>query len=51
MRRDSIFFRLFQQFPMLLFELLDDPPENAVGRASRRESLSVRFGGGKGDEV
>jgi predicted transposase/invertase (TIGR01784 family) len=29
MRRDSIFFRLFQQFPMLLFELLDDPPENA----------------------
>jgi predicted transposase/invertase (TIGR01784 family) len=29
MRRDSIFFRLFQQFPMLLFDLLDDPPENA----------------------
>jgi predicted transposase/invertase (TIGR01784 family) len=29
MRRDSIFFRLFQQFPMLLFEFLDDPPENA----------------------
>jgi predicted transposase/invertase (TIGR01784 family) len=29
MRRDSIFFRLFQQFPALLFELLDDPPENA----------------------
>jgi predicted transposase/invertase (TIGR01784 family) len=29
MRRDSIFFRLFQQFPMLLFELLDDPPQDA----------------------
>jgi predicted transposase/invertase (TIGR01784 family) len=29
MRRDSIFFRLFQQFPTLLFELVDDPPENA----------------------
>jgi predicted transposase YdaD len=29
MRRDSIFFRLFQQFPTLLFDLLDDPPENA----------------------
>jgi predicted transposase/invertase (TIGR01784 family) len=29
MRRDSIFFRLFQQFPTLLFEFLDDPPENA----------------------
>jgi predicted transposase/invertase (TIGR01784 family) len=29
MRRDSIFFRLFQQFPTLLFELVDDPPDNA----------------------
>jgi predicted transposase/invertase (TIGR01784 family) len=29
MRRDSIFFQLFQQFPTLLFELVDDPPENA----------------------
>jgi predicted transposase/invertase (TIGR01784 family) len=29
MRRDSIFFRLFQQFPMLLFELLDNPPADA----------------------
>jgi predicted transposase/invertase (TIGR01784 family) len=29
MRRDSIFFRLFQRFPMLLFELLDNPPADA----------------------
>jgi predicted transposase/invertase (TIGR01784 family) len=30
MRRDSIFFRLFQQSPTLLFELLEQPPENAA---------------------
>lgn len=29
MKRDSIFFRLFQQSPTLLFELLADAPENA----------------------
>jgi predicted transposase YdaD len=29
MKRDSIFFRLFQQSPTLLFELLPDAPENA----------------------
>jgi predicted transposase YdaD len=29
MRRDSIFYKLFQQFPSLLFELLTNPPENA----------------------
>ncbi|MEA5621092.1 Rpn family recombination-promoting nuclease/putative transposase [Cronbergia sp. UHCC 0137] len=29
MRRDSIFYKLFQQSPSLLFELLTDPPENA----------------------
>jgi predicted transposase/invertase (TIGR01784 family) len=29
MRRDSIFFRLFQQFPALLFELLEQPPDDA----------------------
>jgi predicted transposase/invertase (TIGR01784 family) len=27
MRRDTIFFQLFQQFPTLLFELLPQPPE------------------------
>ncbi|WP_414528061.1 Rpn family recombination-promoting nuclease/putative transposase [Nodularia chucula] len=29
MRRDSIFYKLFQQSPILLFELLTNPPENA----------------------
>lgn len=29
MRRDSIFYRLFQQSPSLLFQLLQNPPENA----------------------
>jgi predicted transposase/invertase (TIGR01784 family) len=29
MRRDSIFYKLFQQCPTLLFELLTNPPENA----------------------
>ncbi|WP_017653933.1 DUF2887 domain-containing protein [Fortiea contorta] len=29
MRRDSIFYKLFQQFPSLLFELLTNQPENA----------------------
>ncbi|ELR98784.1 DUF2887 domain-containing protein, partial [Gloeocapsa sp. PCC 73106] len=29
MRRDSIFYQLFQQYPALLFELLSNPPENA----------------------
>ncbi|MDJ0734380.1 MAG: Rpn family recombination-promoting nuclease/putative transposase [Nostocaceae cyanobacterium] len=29
MRRDSIFYKLFQQYPSLLFELLTNPPINA----------------------
>ncbi len=29
MRRDSIFYKLFQQCPSLLFELLINPPSNA----------------------
>ncbi|BAY13059.1 hypothetical protein NIES2098_62520 [Calothrix sp. NIES-2098] len=29
MRRDSIFYKLFQQYPTLLFELLANPPANA----------------------
>ncbi|WP_371261546.1 DUF2887 domain-containing protein [Rivularia sp. PCC 7116] len=29
MRRDSIFYKLFQQYPSLLFELLTNPPDNA----------------------
>jgi predicted transposase/invertase (TIGR01784 family) len=30
MRRDSIFYQLFQQYPALLFELLNQPPANAA---------------------
>ncbi|GEM_PF-4311625 len=29
MRRDTIFYKLFQQCPSLLFNLLTNPPENA----------------------
>ena len=29
MRRDSIFYKLFKQFPGLLFELVDEPPPEA----------------------
>jgi predicted transposase/invertase (TIGR01784 family) len=29
MRRDSIFYKIFQQFPPLLFQLLPTPPQNA----------------------
>lgn len=29
MRRDSIFYKLFQQYPSLLFQLLENPPANA----------------------
>ena len=29
MRRDSIFYKLFKQFPGLLFELVDSPPTAA----------------------
>jgi predicted transposase/invertase (TIGR01784 family) len=39
MRRDSIFYRLFQQSPFLLFDLLPTPPLNA---AYRFESVGVK---------
>jgi predicted transposase/invertase (TIGR01784 family) len=29
MRRDSIFYKLFQQYPYVLFQLLKNPPQNA----------------------
>ncbi|OYD87581.1 hypothetical protein CDG77_28675, partial [Nostoc sp. 'Peltigera membranacea cyanobiont' 213] len=29
MRRDTIFYKLFKQFPGLLFELVDEPPPEA----------------------
>lgn len=40
MRRDSIFYQLFQQSPALLFELLDTPPANA--QDYRFDSVAVK---------
>ncbi|AFY35479.1 Rpn family recombination-promoting nuclease/putative transposase [Calothrix sp. PCC 7507] len=40
MRRDSIFYKLFQQSPRLLFELLTNPPTNAD--AYRFDSVAVK---------
>lgn len=40
MRRDSIFYKLFKQFPELLFELVDQPPLEAAGY--QFESVEVK---------
>lgn len=40
MRRDSIFYKLFQQSPSLLFDLLTNPPKNA--NAYRFDSVAVK---------
>lgn len=40
MRRDSIFYKLFQQFPPLLFQLLPYPPANA--NEYRFDSVAVK---------
>lgn len=40
MRRDSIFYQLFQQFPPLLFQLLPTPPANAD--TYRFDSVAVK---------
>ncbi|MHC5727765.1 MAG: DUF2887 domain-containing protein, partial [Nostoc sp.] len=40
MRRDSIFYKLFQQSPTLLFELLTNPPTNA--ESYRFDSVAVK---------
>ncbi|OCQ96998.1 hypothetical protein BCD64_15535 [Nostoc sp. MBR 210] len=40
MRRDSIFYKLFQQSPTLLFQLLATPPSNA--EAYRFDSVAVK---------
>jgi predicted transposase/invertase (TIGR01784 family) len=40
MRRDSIFYQLFQRSPTLLFELLADPPVNA--ESYRFDSVAVK---------
>lgn len=40
MRRDSIFYKLFQQSPTLLFDLLETPPANASGY--RFDSVAIK---------
>jgi predicted transposase YdaD len=40
MRRDSIFYKLFQQYPPLLFQLLPSLPTNAD--AYRFDSVAVK---------
>lgn len=40
MRRDSIFYRLFQQFPEFLFELVENPPANP--QSYRFDSVAVK---------
>ncbi|AFZ55968.1 DUF2887 domain-containing protein [Anabaena cylindrica FACHB-243] len=40
MRRDSIFYKLFKQFPGLLFELVDEPPPEA--KQYQFESVEVK---------
>lgn len=40
MRRDSIFYKLFKQFPGLLFELVDEPPPEA--ESYQFESVEVK---------
>ncbi|MDS3861575.1 DUF2887 domain-containing protein [Thermosynechococcaceae cyanobacterium BACA0444] len=41
MRCDSIFYQLFQQFPSLLFQLIETPPPNAA--AYRFKSVALTF--------
>ncbi|GAP99305.1 transcriptional activator of maltose regulon, MalT [Leptolyngbya sp. NIES-2104] len=40
MRRDAIFYTIFQRFPSLLFELVDDRPPDA--QRYRFESVEVK---------
>jgi predicted transposase/invertase (TIGR01784 family) len=40
MRRDSIFYKLFQQYPSVLFQLLAQPPNNA--ESYRFDSVAVK---------
>ncbi|NET71945.1 MAG: Rpn family recombination-promoting nuclease/putative transposase [Sphaerospermopsis sp. SIO1G2] len=40
MRRDSIFYKLFQQYPFVLFQLLEKPPKNA--ELYRFDSVAVK---------
>jgi predicted transposase/invertase (TIGR01784 family) len=49
MRRDTIFYQLFQQLPTLLFELLPQPPANAAGYTF--EAVEVKETGFRMDGV
>ncbi|MBW4598569.1 MAG: Rpn family recombination-promoting nuclease/putative transposase, partial [Calothrix sp. FI2-JRJ7] len=40
MKRDSIYYQIFKRFPGLLFELVDEPPEQAPNY--RFESVEVK---------
>jgi predicted transposase YdaD len=40
MKRDSLFYRLFQNSPSLLFDLLENPPDNASDY--RFDSVAVK---------
>jgi predicted transposase YdaD len=40
MRRDAIFYQIFQRFPGLLFELIDRPPPEA--QRYRFESVEIK---------
>jgi hypothetical protein len=40
MKRDSIFYSLFQQYPNIFFDLLDNPPSNAANY--RFDSVAVK---------
>ncbi|PSB58701.1 DUF2887 domain-containing protein [Chamaesiphon polymorphus] len=35
MRRDTIFYQLFQQYPAILFDLIASPPTNVADNAYR----------------
>jgi predicted transposase YdaD len=49
MRRDTIFYKLFKQFPGLLFELVDEPPREAQNY--QFESVEVKKAGGRRQEA
>jgi predicted transposase YdaD len=40
MRRDTLYYQIFQEFPELLFLLTGDPPQNAAGY--RFSSVAVK---------
>jgi predicted transposase YdaD len=53
MRRDTLFYKLFSQFPGLLFELVAEPPPDSVGyqfeSVEVKESLQAEHIESRGD--